>query len=363
MAPFLLHRTLLKPSYTLRKQLSVSFGVCAVLTLTFVVALACLSARSGGDYIQDDTRDVLNTQVRVNVLQYNLYLANHLTEYFSYLEGAAQLVVEITQDRLMGYPQGGWQEDRFVPFYDTESQGYKYPLNNQGALRHDWDILRNVNASNARENLIDRAEPCAVTWPIISTATPSFHMPGSCNPTASPGSRAYLPNCTEANNNIETGGIVSPSTTTKPIFDKAADIGLLLKPIYEAVGEIYLLGVYFANAGAGLSMYFPGFIQSSQGAPYESIGCDWMKEINPRTGRPFATQDEIDKCNPAGTLVNQRNYNPLEQTFFRDFAVHGDRMHLFGPSTSPNQGGPLLSVGRAIFDRLYVLHARPNLCF
>ena len=352
MPPFL-QRTILKPNFSLRKQLFTSFGVSAFVTLSIVVLLACVSARWSAELLKDETHDVLHAQVENNILQYNLYLANYLTEYFLYLEGAAQLVVEITQDRLMGYPQPGWEDDRFVPFFDTESQGYKYPLHNPNAIRHDWDIVVNVNTSNAREHLINRAGPFVDNIP-ISTATPSFHMQGSCDPKSNKGERGFVENCTAAHNNIETGGLVAPSLTTKPLFEKAADIGLLLKPIYESVSEIFLLGLYFTNFGAGVSMHFPGFTQDSNDLPYKSIGCEWMENINPKTGRPFATPEEISRCHPEGTMVDQREYNPLERSFFRDFALEGDRMHLYGPNSSPDQLAPLISIGRAVFDRLYV---------
>jgi len=43
------------------------------------------------------------------------------------MEGSVQLMAEGLQDRIVGYPEPGWEEDFFVPFFDMETKPNKYP--------------------------------------------------------------------------------------------------------------------------------------------------------------------------------------------------------------------------------------------
>eukprot|EP00957_Ditylum_brightwellii_P084600 6433346-Ditylum_brightwellii.AAC.1 len=51
-------------------------------------------------------------------------------------------------------------------------------------------------------------------------------MQGACDPTKEEG-------CTDENNNIDTGGAITPTPTSKQIVRKAADLNFILKSTYE----------------------------------------------------------------------------------------------------------------------------------
>ncbi len=77
-----------------------------------------------------------------------------------------------------------------------------------------------------------------------------------------------------------------------------------------------------------------------------------MREINPRSLQPFATEEEIARCHPAGSLVHQREYNPVERPWFKDFVLNSGEVRLFGPYRAYGEGLSIITFGRAIFDRM-----------
>ena len=127
----------------------------------------------------------------------------------------------------------------------------------------------------------------------IDTSTAMYRFQGNCDPSkSSPSERGYYPNCTDANNDVSTGGVVRPVQSNKHIAQKAADISFILKPIWEAHPEILVLNVGFHNSGAGSALIFPSF-QADGTASYVSDGCEWMRKTNPLTGKSYATEEEI----------------------------------------------------------------------
>eukprot|EP00957_Ditylum_brightwellii_P096650 7361213-Ditylum_brightwellii.AAC.1 len=193
----------------------------------------------------------------------------------------------------MGYPNhDGYKDDTAVPFFDTDTQRNMYPLNSP-PLPLDWQIDPNVNDANHQEHVQDRW-----SWygedPIVSTRSAAYVMQGVCDPDVmNPSHPTYFANCSGANNDIDTGGAVTPSPTNKLIARKAADLSFLLKSIYEQHQSIRDVGVFFANSGAGSLLYFPHFRLSSNGS-YISSGCKWMSQPNPYDdSRPIASDEEI----------------------------------------------------------------------
>jgi hypothetical protein len=190
----------------------------------------------------------------------------------------------------------------------------------------------------------------------VSTASAAYFIQGSCDPRAKHGSPGYLENCTDANNDIKTGGRIQPTIVNEWLHEKASDLGVLLKPIFEAESDAILVGIYFVNMGAGATVHFPGFIRHRHGDSYESQGCDWMRQMNPHTGEPFGRDEEIARCHPNGTIVPQHKYNPNERAWFRDCVLQSENVRWFGPYGSSVDGIPSITVSRSIFDRRYVPH-------
>jgi len=343
----LLQRTCLRPNYSLRRQLFISFGVSAFLTLTVVVVLASTSAYTAAKTVKSETDKVMRDQVIRNLLNSSRFLAEQYTVHMQNLEGVIQIMTEITQDRIVGYPDSGWEDDRNVPFLDMDTNTNKYPLK-VPPVPLDWNVTGNIRPENAFEHMQERSE-----WrgelPIAST--PSYFMQGICDPSVTdPDNPSYYENCTEANNNVTTGGVVAPSPTSQGLYEKSGDLGVLLKPLYESHEEILRIGLHFSNSGAGAGLTYPGYVRDKT-PPYESIGCDWMREINPYTGEAYANETEIERCHPAGTLVPHREYNPMERAWCRDFALRPKEVVFYGPFQANGNGIALVSIGRGLFDR------------
>jgi hypothetical protein len=363
MVPNFLQRTCLKPNHSLRRQLFVSFGASAVLTLCVVVILAGIGANQAGQTVKFRADQVTRAQVVRTTFASSRSLAEQLTNNHHNLEGTVQLMVEIARDRIVGYPNDGWLEDKYVPFRDQETNTNRYPLK-ATPVPLDWDVYPNIVPENAEEHLQERAKWLG-NWP-TTTASASFTFQGVCDPTAATANPnvtrnfyGYLENCTDANNNITTGGVYQPTLTLEGLHAKSAELSVFMKPLYESTPETFISGYYFFNDGAGATLSFPGYARNAVEPPYESVGCDWMAATNPHTNRSYGTAEQMSRCHPNGTLVPQRLYNPMERPWFRDMALQPDKILSIGPFKAFGSGMELIHMGRGMFDRRYVPSALP----
>ena len=341
--------TCLKPKYSLRRQLFLAYGVTGAVSIGVVMLISILTAVTIGDNIKDEARDLLKGQVITNTRSFSEHAADTLSKKFQNLEHGVLLLAELARDRIVGYPSDGWETDLHVPFHDTLTDKNVFPILSD-PLPADWNIVVNVNESNAEEHVQDR-------WPWysslpISTASAAYRVQGQCDPNEmNQSAPTYYQNCTDANNDLRIGGVVQPTSTNRYLAEKASDLGALLKPIYEAIPDAKTIGIYFANSGAGSSLVFPGHMIDGT-SHYESVGCDWMNQTNPYTGLPFATDEEISRCHPKGTLVPGREYNPLERQWCRDQALKHNSTTCVGPYLDAFDDDLwLLTFGKAIFDR------------
>jgi hypothetical protein len=302
----LLHATCLKPNYSLRKQIGWSFGSASLVLLAAILALATIAVLQAGETVRQHSHDLMLAQVTNRIVANSRYLAEAFSEYLDDLHGIVEIFGQMVQDRIVNYPFRGWEEDEFVPFLDMESGTRMYPLNSP-LLNMDWQVVNNVNESNMQEHLQERSQ--YVTAILPASSLPSYFMQGACNPIEFDQTAKYYYNsCTDANNDWQTGGIVRPTSVHAGIYKKAADLGVLLKPLYEAQDDLFVAGIFFKNAGAGSAVLYPGASDTWGGMAhgYISDGCEWMLEINPHSGKPFGTEDEIARCHPAGTVVTPR---------------------------------------------------------
>jgi hypothetical protein len=260
----------------------------------------------------------------------------------------------------------GWKTDDYVPFMDTESGVNIYPIQAQ-PLPLEWNLTGNINADNYHEHLPFRNLDWYPAWANV-TSNAAYFMQGMCNPQIlDPTHPGYYPECTVANNDMLTGGIVQPTDTNYYIANKAKDLVWMLKPIYEMTPLAKSVGIYFANDGAGSTVRYPA--RAYDGTDdYTSIGCDWMQQIHPRTNRSVGTPEQIARCHLAGASVNGREYNPLERAWCkeqveRDIAVfQGDQalpesvIDSLGPyldALSQNDKNVwVVTFGQAVFDML-----------
>ena len=285
--------------------------------------------------------------------------AETLTRKLSNFDGLASIMMEVARDRFVGYPNGiGYADDSAVPFRNPISGVSGYPIRSE-PLPLDWQLVSNVDTSSQEEHLQDRA-----TWykkstadandkVEVSTASATFRMQGSCDPSVTnPAHEAYFLNCTDENNHVASGGKLQPTPTAASIAAKAADLNFVLKPLFEFHKETRVLGYYFANSGAGSVVSYP-HVMSNGTSSFTSTGCEWMMESNPiNPSRTIASPQEIQRCHPEGVRVNGREYNPLERGWCREQALNPHKTQNVGPYLDAFKKGLwLMTFGRAVYDR------------
>jgi hypothetical protein len=256
--------------------------------------------------------------------------------------------VEIVRDRIVGYPDE-FADDRHVPFIDRDTGEAAYPLKAK-LLPRDWQVVSNWNEDNLEEHAQERAKISIDLVGFLSTESAFFNFQGNCNPEHTVGMPGYHPFCDEKYNNATLGGAINPTDTLVALEQKAADISVFMKAIWEGEPAAMSISVYFFNSGAGAVVQFPSYMSNSE-ASYVSSGCEWMRETNIFTGEPYGTEEEIARCEPAGTTVPLRLYNPMERPFCSDQALHPGEVRITGPYLDANWGNWRMTVGQAVFDR------------
>jgi hypothetical protein len=349
----LLNATCLKPTYTLRRQLVISYGLTSLCSISLVVVLAVAAAIFSEGVVSDSgIAGILSEQLNKGLRDSSVQTAELFTAKFTAIRGSAALLAEIARDRIAGYPNEGWEDDRYVPFVDMESSQRKYPLNTK-LLPRDWESASNLNwnLANLAEHVQEREEVMKDFTGYYNSQSAFFAFQGNCDPSETdPKAPTFLENCTEANN--EAPGVLRPTKTLAGLEQKAADIAVFQKIIYEIELMSVAVLVYFHNSGAGAFTQYPSSTLNST-RTYLSSGCDWMRTTNPYTGQPFATEEEIAQCHPAGDLVPLREYNPMNQLVVADQALHPGETRIFGPylETAFRKSWGLC-IGQAIFDRM-----------
>lgn len=340
-----LKKLCLKPSYSLRWQLLLSFGSSTFICLTLVLVVSVIINLQAGKLVQERAGSVMREQVQGNLVLTTRFTAEAFTESLSQLEGVAQLVAEFVMDRIVGYPNQGWEDDVLVPFYDIVSQRNVYPLKND-PLPFDWNITLDLTNENAAEMLQERAFLVDAFKDMITLSTASFFLGGACNPDLPPENPAYVEGCPSIENALR-----EHSPTTTGLYQKSGDIGVLLRPLFESDEDVVMVGVYYVNAGAGATVLFPGHSLSNSVPRYESKGCGWMRDINPHTNRRYGSDEEIARCHPPKSLVEARDYNPLERQWFHEFVKAAGDVVWYGPYLASGGHISIVSIGKAVYDR------------
>ena len=335
---------------SLRTQLFLSFGTVSVLSLCVVAAIEMAALYTASTNIRRIGRRNLEDRASGEFNSISRYAADIINQKLKQYEGISRLVGLVTKERLVGYPNApGFAQDANVPFPDIyNSSKNMYPIKADHLVPLEWQMVPNVDADNADEHVQHR-----IRYYIngVSTEDAFIHFQGSCDPSADPTSPLYYPNCVNAtNNNINSGGKVHPTSTFRVIHERVSDYASpLLKALYEYNLDIKSIGIYFANDGAGASVRFPGLHIDGRGS-YTSIGCEWMLLPNPYdNSRSIGTLEQVAKCHSAGTMVNMRDFNPLEQDWCRDQALNPDKLISSGPLKGTVTPW-VMSFGMSIYD-------------
>ncbi len=340
-----LHCLCLRPGYSLRTQLMLSFGSISIITIVLVVLICVVVAELVGQNVKNISKTAFEEITTETQILTARYLAETLTEKLLLVD-AVKLLVEATRDRFSGYPSASESD---VPFFDILSRQGKYPVDFPPPPL-EWQFEANVNANNYEEHFQSRNY---YKNRDASTASASFVFKGICDPSETdPLGDAFWPNCTDANNDVSTGGVVEPTNTTAVIYNKGKDLIPLLKSIFESRDVINDVGVYFANSGAGATLNYPHYTISTQSS-YESTGCGWMTTPNfYDPTRPIGTPEMIERCSPRRTIVSSRMYSPMERGWCVSQALEPDRVHYEAGPDAWDNASWILVMGQAVYDRI-----------
>jgi ABC-type transporter MlaC component len=350
----LLQRTCLNSNFTLRSQMLLSFGTISALAILLVVIVCIAVTLISSSVVKAGARATFDDLSPVLEAKATRYIAEDLTPRLIF-EDVVQILTEAIQDRFNGYPD--FLDDSKVPFFDTLSGKNKYPLVGE-LLPLDFQIDANVNEQNKDEHVQER-----FPWfkgGKVSTVNAAYYMQGVCDPAVTdPAEPTYFENCTDANNDIATGGIYAPTPTNIHVHRKISDLTPLLKSLFEYHTDFLTLTYYFTNGGSGSSVSYPG-VQMRNGGNYSSIGCEWLKGPNPfDESKPILTPEEVARCEKTGSIMRvegaaipTRLYSPLDRGWFRDFVRNKGKLTVSGPFPEAWTGGWVLLVGRAVHDPL-----------
>jgi hypothetical protein len=353
-----IHDLFLSPKYPLKFQLMVSFGSVNFCTTALVIISCILVSYYVGDSVKKINQKAFENRLVPGIQAKTVrYLAESMEQQFIPFD-LVDIIEEAFQDRFQGYPNSIVGEDNSVPFRDIVTGRNIYPIVGDPMFL-DWQVPADVTQDNYLEHVTNplRWEHFLSKQPAVSTKSAVFYYQGSsCDPNATEDSEndlLYWPNCTAANHNITTGGVIHPVPTLGPIYRGSNDLLPLFKAIYEVTPDIQDLGLYFASMGAGASFFFPAYPRTIKDSYYTSVGCDWMatpNPIDPSLG-PIGKPVEISRCHKKGESVSSTLYNPLERGWCRDQALNPHKTQVDAISDAFNGQDWLLSVGRAIYDR------------
>jgi hypothetical protein len=299
-----------------------------VVVLLAVMIMSCLAMMKARQIVGDGGLSLLSYQTKQRINITASLMTESLSTYQYFNEGALQIAVEFVRDRIVGYPYDGYEDDRHVPFLDSDTNTNIYPLKGF-PVPLDWQVDFNINEENRQEHLQGRWNWAFDQNGTITQAqrdlynssslSGSFFFQGTCDPAAGPESPFYAPNCTDANNNIDVGGVVSPNNTTRYLHEKSAELQILLKALHESHDAAFSIVIHFFNSGAGATLQYPGMV-FDRNFSYVSSGCDWMRNTNPFTGGPYGTEEQIRQCHPDGAVVPGHEYNPWEEEWLAEAA-------------------------------------------
>ena len=348
-------RTCLRPKYSLRKQLLLSFGCVSVVSLGFAMITAIITALLAGEEVKNVSKTNLEHWAEGKLKLKSRYLAETVDQKLQNWESTAAIIRETTRERFSGYPDhSGYEDDSAVPFLDSVTGQNIYPLNGSSSMPIDWQIPdKNADAEVEDELAQGRTDWFNTRTSALSCA---IMFQGACDPDETdPSVHSYFEGCTEAHNDISTGGVVAPTDTLRLIHAKSSDYcQAVFRPLWEYHDDVKQVHMFFFNSGAGADIDYPA-VELDGTQSYISAGCEWMREKNPLSdkNKTFGTEEEIARCHLEGEVVSVREYNVNERPFFSKQARAPDRAQITGPFENAwLKGDYVLHLSRAVYDRL-----------
>jgi hypothetical protein len=339
----------LNPRYTLKTQMMISFGSLNIIIILLVV-LICVGMTQ---WIGIETNRLVRVEFDDNInfaMQLNgRYLADAFSSAFV-MNDKVDLVHDVIQDRFEGYPN---PSDDEVPFFDMETETNIYPIIGE-PMPIRWDVQNNTNEDNYEEFVDSR-------WKYfknisVDTTNAGFSFQGSCDPSETNSSgRSYGSNCTFANNNITTGGVVAPSEETEMYHRKGSDLVPILRALFETREQIREIHISFLNNGAGATITYPQYALSHQ-LNYISDGCEWLLSQNPLLSRnpnkdgKIGNEKMLQNCHKKNETVSNFQYNAMERKWCRDQALSPNLIHI-QTVVDAQTNEYLIQIGKSVYDR------------
>ena len=348
------HKSCLRPGYKLHTQFFLSFGVVALISISFMMLAGLLTVQTAGARINAFASDNLGAWIDSKLILTSRAFADIVHAKSEAVYGVASLLSVVTQERLLGYPNTlRFLNDTQTPFRNYyDSNVNKYPIQANELLPLDVRVVGNVNESNFAELMREHRREWFPTDQVLNlSAMPSITFQGACvDDTQSP---LFDPACQPSQNNMTTGGSRQPTQIFETIHRRVSDYATpLLRSLYEYHGDAKLMGLYLSNDGAGATVRFPAYHRDASSF-YTSIGCDWMAQPNPYDPtRPIGTPEQIAKCHPANTSVPSNEYNPLERPWCKEQALDPFHLQSFGPYRDAFTPTMLMTFGTSMYDRL-----------
>ena len=340
----LVRKCCLNPRFTLRRQMMISFGSLNIITILLVVAICVGSAQWMGTPTKTLLSEKLELKVRGTIHHKGKYLIDAFREGFLLID-TVKLIDEVVMDRFDGHPN---PSDDWVPFFDMETKTNIYPITGK-PMPILWDVEPNVNEENYEEFVQSR-------WYFfednpVDTRNAGFHIQGSCDPSETdPMRKEYVPNCTDANNEIRTGGVFAYSEETEMYHRKGSDLVPILRGLFENREEIREIYIHFLNNGAGAGILYPHYAPNQQ-LKYTSDGCDWLLQPNPyKASKKIGTESMIQNCRKKDTIVPNYLYNAIEREWCKNQALSPDTV-LVELALDTNSNTSFIRVGKSVYDR------------
>ena len=334
----------LNPRFTLKTQMMISFGSLNVIIILLVVIICVVMTQWIGletnRLVRKNFDETISKAMQLN----GKYLADAFNSAFV-MNDKVDLVHDVIQDRFEGYPN---PSDDKVPFFDMETNTNIYPIIGE-PMPIRWDVQSNTNEDNYEEFVDSR-------WKYfknisVDTTNAGFSFQGSCDPSETNSSGlSYGPNCTDANNNIQTGGVVAPSEETEMYHRKGSDLVPILRALFETREQVREIHISFLNNGAGATIIYPHYARNHQ-LDYISEGCEWLLSQNPnKNWTAIGNETMLQNCHKKNETVSNFQYNAMERNWCRKQALSPNLVHIETVvDTQTNEY--LIQIGKSIYDR------------
>ncbi|OEU06276.1 hypothetical protein FRACYDRAFT_266147 [Fragilariopsis cylindrus CCMP1102] len=312
----------LNPRFTLKTQMMISFGSLNVIIILLVVIICVVMTQWIGletnRLVRKNFDETISKAMQLN----GKYLADAFNSAYV-MNDKVDLVHDVIQDRFEGYPN---PSDDKVPFFDMETNTNIYPIIGE-PMPIRWDVQSNTNEDNYEEFVDSR-------WKYfknisVDTTNAGFSFQGSCDPSETNSSGvSYGPNCTDANNNIQTGGVVAPSEETEMYHRKGSDLVPILRALFETREQVREIHISFLNNGAGATIIYPHYARNHQ-LDYISEGCEWLLSQNPnKNWTAIGNETMLQNCHKKNETVSNFQYNAMERNWCRKQALSPNLVHI-----------------------------------